>query len=85
MTGCGDHSDATGDNGRAALRGFEHRYQHRSGLCDIRSCDACDQSVTAGERGHPKRTVPTRNGVTAEVIAVDSQQELAASGGCADG
>jgi hypothetical protein len=42
------------------------------------SCDGCNQFVTAGKRRHPKRVVPTHQAVTAEVVAVDSQQGLAA-------
>ena len=65
--------------------GLNNKNQHRSRLCDVCGCDGRDQSATAGERGHAKRIVPAHHGVTAEVVAADGQQELAASCGSAAG
>jgi len=60
-------------------RGIEHKDQRRSRPRDVCGCDGRDQSAAAGERSHAKRIVPTHHGVMAEVVAVDSQQELAGS------
>jgi hypothetical protein len=83
--GSGDHSDPTGNKGRAALWGIELKDHHRSGLGDVRSLDNGDQLVTADEGRQAKGSVPTHHGIAAEAIAVEGQKELAASGCCAAG
>src|SRR5260370_34043798 len=81
--GRGHHSDSTGDKRGAAFRGIEHKDQHCSGLCDVRSRDDCDQLLATDEGRYSKRTIPAHCGVMAEFIAVNSQKEPAASSGCA--
>ena len=74
-----------GGRSRATRWGIEHKNLQRSGLRNVGGGDRSDQLMAADNARRQSGAVKVHHRVTAKVITVDGQYEIAASSACTAG